>query len=122
MCFPVKIKNLKVNLSKIINIFNFNNSFNKTTNINSSNNIALLEAKMNVWKEKYTSTFPTPDEFNDVDRIFSDAEIQNSNNRIVNEFRSLAILYYTNLIEQERKNGKDVSVYQNKLNYYKNRH
>lgn len=125
MLIPVKIKNLKIKISKLFNFLNFNNSFNKSQviNITQVDYIEKLEQKMQVWNIQYkdSNTLPTPDEFNIAEKIFLDAVQKNPQHEIVNQFISLGTMYYTNLIAQEKAKGKNTIIYETRLKKYLDR-
>ena len=142
MSIAPKIKNLKIRLKnsfkflnnlkirfknsfKFLN-FNFNNSFNKRETINITNNhidyIKELELIMETWAYKYKNSIPPLEDFNRASAIFPNAYKQNpTHETVVLPFIKIAILHYENLIAQERKNNRDVSVYIEVLQDYKNK-
>lgn len=126
MSIAPKIKNLKIFLKiilkKVLNvIININNSVNHITN-NHIDYIKQLELLMKTWTYKYTNSLPSKEDFNEANAIFPDAYKQNpTHETVVLPFIEIAILYYTNLIEQEEKDKRDVSVYKKTLQSYKRR-
>jgi hypothetical protein len=117
-----KIKNLKAKLNIFndlrLNIFNFNNSFNKK-NVTIHNNrdyLSDLEAKLKMFDKLYGKKETIPyDDFYDAEQLYWHTKQQHPTHQYIKDFESLARTYYRHLISDAKQKNSDFSIYQKAL-------